>query len=414
MLGGRLSSLRKLVWDIPAAGNATGWSMALTVILILSIFVLALGSVGLLVVRLTNPLLRGLGWLGAAFVCGCAGAGLLLVSGRFSTMISLTAADVSVLLAFVLLHVAVLELTESHSLLPTLGLVLLLLQLWADLCVPSPGGERTFQVAVIGLLVAAQVSETALLLMKLGKRTIRGPAWFSAAVLIIFMLFNLARSLAEACGLLKDHNLDYEVQVSAFAVYIALALGIAFGFFWMTTAMLSAGLERFASTDPLTRVYNRRVFLLWCEKEAGRSQKTGSPFSLLMIDVDHFKLINDQFGHHTGDVALCAIVEKIQDSVRGIDVIGRWGGEEFVALLPGAAEGSAFWVAQRVRANIEKMVLQATPMQRQSEVQIRITASVGVATYRGTEDCILEMLKRADTALYEAKATGRNRVLAVS
>jgi diguanylate cyclase (GGDEF)-like protein len=177
--------------------------------------------------------------------------------------------------------------------------------------------------------------------------------------------------------------------------------------------MLSSGLESLASTDPLTRIYNRRVFLLWCEKESGRSQKTGLPFSVLMIDLDHFKRINDEFGHDTGDRALCAVVEKIQDSVRGIDVIGRWGGEEFVALLPGAAEGSAFWVAQRVRANIEKMVLQATHVRRQGEVQIRLTASVGVATYKGPEDCIHDMLKRADTALYEAKTTGRNRVLAL-
>jgi diguanylate cyclase (GGDEF)-like protein len=387
--------------------------MAQIAILVLGIFVLSCGSVGLLAVRLTNPLLRGVGWLGGAFVSGCVGAALLLLHGQISPAFSVAAADMSVLLGFVLLHVAVLELAEGGSLIPSLGVILLLLQAAADLYVVRGGGSGSFQVAVVGLLVAAQVGETAFVLMRLGRRTIRVPAWFSAAILAVFMLFNLVRSLAVACGLLRDRHLDYQVQVVAFAMFIAVALGIGFGFFWMTTAMLSSGLESLASTDPLTRIYNRRVFLLWCEKESGRSQKTGLPFSVLMIDLDHFKRINDEFGHDTGDRALCAVVEKIQDSVRGIDVIGRWGGEEFVALLPGAAEGSAFWVAQRVRANIEKMVLQATHVWRQGEVQIRLTASVGVATYKGPEDCIHDMLKRADTALYEAKTTGRNRVLAL-
>ena len=388
--------------------------MAQNIILMLGVVVLACGSVGLLVVRLTNPLLRGLGWLGAAFVCGCVGAGLLLLDGQVSGALSIGAADVFVLLAFVLLHVGVLELDEADSLMPSFGMILLPLQIAADLSVLLGDSGGSFRVTVVGLLVAAQVGQTAFVLMRLGKRKIRVPARFSAAILFGFALFNLARSFAVACGFLKDRHLLYEVRIVAFSIYLAVALGIAFGFFWMTTAMLSSGLESLASTDPLTRIYNRRVFLLWCERESGKSQKTGVPFSVLMIDVDHFKRINDEFGHHTGDRALCAVVEQIQDSVRGIDVIGRWGGEEFVALLPGAAEGSAFWVAQRVRGNIEKMKLPATHVESQVEVQIRLTASVGVATYQGAEDCIQEMLKRADTGLYEAKATGRNRVLAVS
>ena len=131
-----------------------------------------------------------------------------------------------------------------------------------------------------------------------------------------------------------------------------------------------------------------------------------------MVDLDHFKQINDRFGHTGGDLALCAVVEQMQDSIRGIDVLGRWGGEEFVALLPGAAQGDALVVAQRIRRNVERIDLARSyeePFGHAPEV--RLTVSLGLASYGGTADSIEAMLQRADEALYQAKRAGRNRVL---
>jgi GGDEF domain-containing protein len=108
----------------------------------------------------------------------------------------------------------------------------------------------------------------------------------------------------------KDWAIVREAEMITFVLYLAIALGIAFGFFWMSTTMLSVSLENIASIDPLTLIYNRRFFLKWCEKELVRSQRSGIPFSLLLIELDHFKLINDSFGHHSGDSVLCAVVEK--------------------------------------------------------------------------------------------------------
>jgi diguanylate cyclase (GGDEF)-like protein len=229
------------------------------------------------------------------------------------------------------------------------------------------------------------------------------------------VFYNIIRVLAVGLGLLSRPGAFYKEETITFGLFIAVALGVAFGFFWMTTAMLTTGLEQMASTDPLTRIYNRRVYLMWAEKELMRGQRTGTPFSVLMVDLDHFKQINDCFGHQAGDQALCAVVEKMQDSVRGIDVLGRWGGEEFAVLLPGAAADAALLVAQRVRRNIERILLPGSGIRNGERVQmISVTASVGIATYRGVDDNVHTMMERADMALYQAKAAGRNCVLATA
>ena len=166
-----------------------------------------------------------------------------------------------------------------------------------------------------------------------------------------------------------------------------------------------------ASTDPLTRVYNRRVFLHWCESEQARSQGLGVPFSVLMLDFDHFKKINDTYGHHVGDQVLCAAVERIQDSVRGIDVLCRWGGEEFAVLLPNASEEATQMVAERVRRNIRMIKSADMRFAGEAFAELQLSASIGAASFEGAGDTYDLMLQRADAALYEAKRSGRNRVI---
>ncbi len=385
---------------------------AITVILLLGAIVLACGSVGLFIVRWNNRLLRGLGWLGGSFACGGACA-VVLMMDRIPYMAGSVIADALVMLAFVLLHVAILEMVESDSLFPTFGAFILLVQIALDLYLFSGHFVHSLRIPVMSMLIAAQACQTAIILFRKSKDTVRAPAWFSGTILIGFTLLNIARGAAIVAGLLNDPHRFYQVEAITYGVYIAIALGIAFGFFWMTTTMLSVSLERMASTDPLTRLYNRRVFLLWCDKELLRSKRNGDPFSILMIDLDHFKKINDEFGHPAGDMALCSAVEKMQSSIRGIDVLGRWGGEEFVALLPSADPNAALAVAERVRANIEKILLPARSLNAAKRSPgIRMTVSVGVTTYTGADDSLQDMLQRADESLYRAKALGRNRVLA--
>jgi diguanylate cyclase (GGDEF)-like protein len=392
--------------------------MAIRVILLLGAILLTCGSAGLVIVRLSNPLLRGLGWLGGSFAAGAVGAFLLASYGRLPGLATIAFADVLILGSFVLLHVSVLELAERTSLFPTFGVALLVLQATVDLTLmytPAGFGPEGLRIVVAGLLIAIVCGHTAFTLLGVARRAIRTSALFTAVLLLVFMFYNVVRVLAVGLGLLQRPEAFYKEETLTFGLFIGLALGIAFGFFWMTTAMLTTGLEQMASTDPLTRIYNRRVFVMWAEKELTRGQRTGTPFSVLMVDLDHFKQINDCFGHQAGDQALCAVVEKMQDSVRGIDVLGRWGGEEFAVLLPGAAGDAALLVAQRVRRNIERILLPGTGVRNGERVQmISVTASVGIATYRGVDDNVNTMMERADMALYQAKAAGRNCVLATA
>jgi diguanylate cyclase (GGDEF)-like protein len=384
-------------------------------ILIFGTTILVCASAGLLVVRLNNPLLKGLGWLGGSFASG-GGAALMFFFDKLPPLLTTGVADELVLLAFVLLDVAILELMESDSLFPVFGTVLLLVQGVVTLMSFTGHTSMTARVAIMGFAVAAQATQTALRLFRFrALRMIQTPSWFCGALLAGFAIYNIARATAVAMGLPNDARLFYGEEVTTLAIYLSTALGIAFSFFWMTTTLLSAGLERIATTDPLTRLYNRRVFMMWCEKELDNSLRSGKPFSLLMIDIDHFKRINDEFGHDAGDRALCIAVERMQDSVRGIDVLARWGGEEFAAVLPGANSDAALLVAERVRANVERILLPSHRIGEElDDPIIRLTVSVGVATYGGPQDSVQGILRRADVSLYQAKAAGRNRVQAAA
>ena len=385
--------------------------MEAQIILILGCTVLTCGSVGLLIARLTNPALKGLGWLGGAFAVGGVGAGLL-AGFTNSTLLAVVVADLLVLLAFVLLHVAVLELVGRHSLLPRLGMLLLIIQGAGDvLQLAFP--QLRFRILLATLTIAVQSAQTGWTLWQFSKQKIRIPAIFSSLLLLAFTGFNLVRGILFGLHLVHSQRLLYLSWVVSDTLYIAVALGLAFGFFWMTTALLSSRLDHLASTDPLTRLFNRRIFLMWCEKELARVAETGNPFSILMIDLDHFKGINDRFGHSAGDQAICAAVEQMQDSVRGVDILARWGGEEFTCMLPNATREAAHTVAERMRLKIEQMALMVPSSNAGPGVTVRLTASIGVATHSSSDspaDSLASMLERADLALYRAKSTGRNRV----
>lgn len=158
-----------------------------------------------------------------------------------------------------------------------------------------------------------------------------------------------------------------------------------------------------AHTDALTGINNRRRFLELLTGEIRRAERTGLPLSMMMIDIDYFKNVNDRFGHVIGDQVLRHFVAISQSSVRDIDVIGRLGGEEFGVLLPGTSQANAYIVAERLRSGIENRKFIST------EKEINITVSIGLAELIAgeSED---QLIRRADTAMYMAKQNGRNRV----
>ncbi len=165
-------------------------------------------------------------------------------------------------------------------------------------------------------------------------------------------------------------------------------------------------LERLSQYDDLTELYNRRHFISLSHHEVGRSQRYNNKLSVMMLDVDHFKRINDTHGHHGGDQVLKALGRRIHDSLRSVDIAGRLGGEEFAVVLPETSLGHAIMVAERLRSQIA-----SAPVKLDDGQPVTYTLSIGIAVLSADNADLDRLLQQADQALYEAKKRGRNRVV---
>jgi len=165
-------------------------------------------------------------------------------------------------------------------------------------------------------------------------------------------------------------------------------------------------LKKLSITDGLTELFNHRHVHELLHEEWERSRRSGDPIAVAMLDLDRFKQINDTYGHPTGDVILFETARIIRDTAREIDMIGRYGGEEFIAILPGTSEEAAVQFAERVRQAVEEHTF------RDDATEVRMTMSAGVASHpEFNVENPDQLLKRADEALYAAKTGGRNRVV---
>jgi two-component system cell cycle response regulator len=163
--------------------------------------------------------------------------------------------------------------------------------------------------------------------------------------------------------------------------------------------------QRLATVDSLTALMNRRAFTAAAEREVSRSQRYGYPLCLLLLDVDHFKVINDTRGHPAGDLVLAAMGPLLARETRRTDLSGRWGGEEFVVALTASDLAGGLLVAERIRAAVAAMVVKDP----RGDL-IPVTISIGLATYQNG-DQLDTLIDRADRAMYAAKSSGRNRVV---
>ncbi|MEQ8639446.1 MAG: PleD family two-component system response regulator [Alphaproteobacteria bacterium] len=164
-----------------------------------------------------------------------------------------------------------------------------------------------------------------------------------------------------------------------------------------------------AYRDELTGVYNRRYLATHLNAVVGRMRDAGKPLSLLMLDIDHFKATNDRYGHLAGDQVLAEVADRVTSSLRGFDTVARFGGEEFVVVMPDTAAEPAFMVAERLRRRVaDKPVVLA------DGEAVSVAISIGVATAPLSNATGESLLELADTALYQAKAAGRNRTVAAA
>ncbi|HEY5641513.1 MAG TPA: DUF484 family protein [Woeseiaceae bacterium] len=204
----------------------------------------------------------------------------------------------------------------------------------------------------------------------------------------------------DALRFTRDHASDFLAHLGVIAS------------FCVENAVNRARLLRSGFTDVLTGWNNRRYLLVRLAEELARARRDGTNLVCLMLDIDHFKRVNDGWGHAAGDVVLQEIAQRVDSQVRASDVAARYGGEEFVVLLPNTGIDSASLLAERIRKAVS-----ATPVRLPGGEDIRITASIGIAAVRPPRDATdlktigESLIARADVALYAAKSAGRDKVM---
>ncbi|MGH8137981.1 MAG: sensor domain-containing diguanylate cyclase [Steroidobacteraceae bacterium] len=235
------------------------------------------------------------------------------------------------------------------------------------------------------------------------RRGSRAAGWFfiAWALLEAFTIATTIQLLLHG-GDERDRLLYYGLPLSMVAAAVLIALGLADRLREQRVALTDA--ERRAQTDSLTGVLNRRSLVERLDAACLRAQARGLPISLLFIDLDHFKEINDSFGHPAGDACLGAIIAPIQAELRQSDVIGRYGGEEFVVILSSADSAAARPIAQRILERVASVRVEGFGE------PISLTCSIGMATSDMLGVWGEHLIARADEAVYAAKRSGRNRV----
>lgn len=228
--------------------------------------------------------------------------------------------------------------------------------------------------------------------------------------LITSSIIVLLSALIATTGLVREmmqdepvaSSLSYILRVHSFLVIILALMSAATAMRrkFQHAASRVEILAYEATTDVLTMLPNRRGAREYFEQQIAAAERYGRPLSVIMIDVDHFKEINDTYGHDRGDRILIAVAETLKDYIRETDYVARWGGEEFLILAQHTHKDAACQLAERVRRGIEDQTFKG---------EIQITISLGVAEWQCEED-MEEVMQRADEAMYNAKTKGRNRV----
>lgn len=268
--------------------------------------------------------------------------------------------------------------------------------LWFALGDPS----YTARLRLVTALLAVMFAVHAWFIVRQGMGSFS--RWLTVGVIVYIAVIQLVRLATTFFLPMGDTILSGTPQhvlfIASFSVSVLL---FSVGAVLMAGDRLRVELELLATRDSLTNTLTRRYMDEACAIELERSHRTGQPLAMLMLDLDHFKTINDTYGHQAGDRVLVEFAAKVQRCLRSKDLLGRFGGEEFALLLPNTPLDAALQVAERIRA---ACVPQGN--------EVGCTVSIGVTLSLPQNDSMDKLLARADAALYEAKNTGRNRVVA--
>jgi diguanylate cyclase (GGDEF)-like protein len=354
---------------------------------------------------------RGANLWAAACLTQAAGWILIGLRDQISDGASIVAGNTALMLSGSLMYHALAELKREpvrEGVVYAPAVIVLVSFVYLGLVAPN-FIVRTILIAAFG---AAQMAACARLLFDGTRRAVLVTDRLMGAAFLVCMATLTARGvdIVFNSGAQAQPGIFHvgAVQQATFMLIFGAIYLLSFGFLLMSNETLNIELVRLATLDALTEHYNRRTIDELGRREAERSRRARSPMSVAMLDLDHFKNINDTHGHSAGDATLRHVAAAIDGALRAPDLVGRYGGEEFLVILPNAGESAAARVADRLRDEIERSGLEI------DGASVAVTASIGVATLTdGTAD-FDALVRAADEALYAAKARGRNCVVAAS
>lgn len=371
-----------------------------TVILMGGVLALLL-SVVMLFVRLSYPrTLKGLGYWAVAPLLVAVATFLFGARGLIPDAISIIGANVLLLAGVLLFHFGSQRFFDQQPSfrfwLPLLAALFPVL-VWFSVIQP----DFNARVQMVCLLWASILLANARVVWRNGNEDFA--TRYTVVVMLLHATVIILRLLATLLPLPNEGLFTpTRVQTIYVTANTLMVIALLVGLVMLAAERLRAELEHLATRDSLTGAMARRVLIEACEQELARCQRHGRSMALLMMDIDHFKAVNDTHGHQTGDRVLTDFVTRISSLLRRPDLLARFGGEEFVLLLPETAQEEAIAVAERILAQVAEPKEGLPP----------ITVSIGVTTNRPDEDQIDALLARADKALYKAKDEGRNRIAA--
>jgi len=261
------------------------------------------------------------------------------------------------------------------------------------------------RIVVLSILISLSLLPGVLALFSAPAGPLRRTFWPVGFVLLFHSAFAIIRAAATAIGgTPADFFASNLITAAWFLESFAAINLVALGLILMISQRLQMELDRQASYDGLTGALNRRAFERVADGEWSRAVRHDLPLSVLVLDLDRFKMLNDTHGHDAGDVWLKSFAELSRGLLRREDLLCRYGGEEFIALLPQTPLHAAVQAADRIRRSVEGMRISHNGR------DIAVTVSIGVATWNETVTDLKSMIAAADRALYRAKAAGRNRV----
>lgn len=378
-------------------------------LLVVNTLLQAVGGLCLLLAALSLPRQAGLAYWAASGFSQAAGLVVTNQSGWLPEWLALLSSHALIFAGYGLAYVGVVRFLgrpvhETWAAL-AVGALLAALFLWFTVGAPESRGR----ILVSSLFFAVLSLAMAWHLLRHAERDLCPAATVTAGIYMAWAILALVRA---GWALVIDWEgtatEPQAMQALTRLVVICVTTTVTNGYLWMISRRLDSELMQQAREDPLTGVSNRRVIWAAGEMEVARALRHHRSLSLLMIDIDNFKAVNDRWGHGTGDALLVAVAETLTGELRRSDILARVGGEEFMALLPETGLEAGWAVAERVRKRV------ATVSLERPQGAVRCTVSIGIATLGADGHVWEDLVTAADQALYRAKDTGRNRTESVS